>query len=41
MASPLCPGTWDPGPVHPGVRFGVSIAVGGFAGGSLGGIALG
>ncbi len=36
MASPLCPGTWDPGPVHPGVRFGVSIAVRGFVGGRRG-----
>jgi hypothetical protein len=35
MASPLSPGTWDPGPVHPGVRFGVSVVVGGFASGPL------
>ena len=35
MASPLSPGTWDPGPVHPGVRFGVSVAVGGFASGPV------
>jgi hypothetical protein len=26
MASPLSPGTRDPGPVHPGVRFGVPVA---------------
>jgi hypothetical protein len=35
MAAPLSPGTWDPGPVHPGARFGVPIAVGGFASGPL------
>jgi hypothetical protein len=36
IASPLSPGTWDPGPVRPGVRFGVSVPVGGFASGRFG-----
>jgi hypothetical protein len=37
MASPLSAGTCDPGSAHPGVRFGVSVAAGGFANGRPGG----
>ena len=34
-AMTICPaGTWDPGPVYPGVRIRVLVPVGGFAVGS-------
>ncbi len=28
MATPISPGSWDLGPARPGVRFGVSVAMG-------------